>query len=98
MRYNLIIKEEADWEISDAYWHYEMVQSGLGEKFLLKLEEYFIRIYENPEHYQVKKDNFREAYLRRFPYLIIYEIENQSVIVYSVFLCHRNPAKKPSQT
>lgn len=95
MIYELIIKEEADLEIIDAYFYYESKQTALGEKFLSQLEIYFERICENPNYFEVKKKNYHEAYIRKFPYLIIYQVEGSNIIVYSVFNCSRNPERKP---
>lgn len=36
----------------------------------------------------------RDVKLRHFPYLIVYEFNNDTVIVYSVFNGYKNPAKK----
>ena len=95
MSYTLEIKEEADLEIRDAYLYYESKQIGLGEKFLNQLEKYLEKITDNPKHFEVKKRNYREAYIRKFPYTIIYEIEGINVVVYSVFNALQNPDKKP---
>ncbi len=40
MIYELILKEEADREITDGYLWYEQQQSGLGELFLEEVEKY----------------------------------------------------------
>jgi len=87
----LEIKEEANLEIIDAYSYYEGKQLGLGEIFLEQLELYLERITKNPKHFEVK-NNYREAYIIKFPYLIIYRIEENKVVVYSVF---NTPKKKP---
>lgn len=92
--YILEIKEEANLEIIEAYLYYENKQIGLGETFFEQLELYFDRIAENPKHFEVK-NNYREAYIRKFPYLIIYRIEENKVVVYSVFNTPQNPKKKP---
>lgn len=44
IRYNLIIKEEARTEISDAYFWYEEKQNKLGERFLNKLDDCLINM------------------------------------------------------
>lgn len=62
--YNLEIKEEAFWEISEAYWYYEQQLNGLGERFLQRIEDYLNRIQQNPKHFAIRKNNFREAYLQ----------------------------------
>ena len=49
MKYNLIIKEEANQEIIDSYLYYENQSKGLGEKFLENLDTYFERIQKYPK-------------------------------------------------
>jgi hypothetical protein len=40
--YRLVIKEEALGDMQNAYDYYENLKSGLGERFLEVLEEYFL--------------------------------------------------------
>ena len=94
MSYSLEIKNEANLEITEAYLYYENKQIGLGEEFLSHLDIYFARIKKNPEHFPQKRKPFREAFIKRFPYLVIYEITEYKVIVYSVFNTRQNPEKK----
>jgi hypothetical protein len=95
MIYELDIKEEADLEIIKAYLYYEGKLLGLGDEYLDELDKHLERIRHNPKHFAVKNKNYREAYIRRFPYLIIYEIEEMKVVVYSVFNTPQDPEKKP---
>lgn len=93
MKYKLIITEEAALEISVKY--YESQLPGLGSKFLSHLEIYLKRIQLYPEHYQIKRQPYREAFIKKFPYLIIYEFTEGQVVVYAVFNTYRNPSQKP---
>ena len=95
MTYSLVIKAEANLEIVDAYLYYEEQQKGLGERFLKQLDKYFSKILEAPKHYAIKRQPFREAFIRKFPFLVIYEIEETIIVVYSVFNTSKNPARKP---
>lgn len=95
MRYELEIKEEAVFDMKQAYLYYEEQRIGLGNRFLDTLETYFERIQKYPEHYQIKRKPYREAFVKDFPYLIIYEIELNKIIIYAVFNTWRNPNKKP---
>lgn len=97
MEYQLEIKEEAALDIKQAYFYYEENRLGLGERFLDTLENYLQRVKQYPEHYQIKRSPFREAFIKDFPYVIIYEIEKKKVIVYAVFCTHKNPNKKPKR-
>ncbi len=94
MIYELIIQEEASLEILEAYIYYENAQKGLGEKFMKELNKYFLRIQSHPKHFEIKK-NYREAFVQKFPYLIIFDIIDHKIIVLSVFNTHQNPTKKP---
>lgn len=94
MVYKLEIKEEANFEIIEAFLYYEERRNGLGDEFLEHLEMYFVRITRNPEHFPQKRAPYREVFIKRFPFLIVYEISEDRVIVYSVFNTWRNPEKK----
>lgn len=94
MIYELIIQEEASLEILEAYIYYENAQKGLGEKFIKQLNKYFLRIQSHPKHFEIKK-NYREAFVQKFPYLIIFDIIDNKIIILSVFNTHQNPTKKP---
>jgi plasmid stabilization system protein ParE len=95
MKYHLIIKEEANQEIIDSYLYYENQSKGLGEKFLENLEIYLERIQKYPKHYQIKRKPYREVFVKNFPFVIIYEINENDIIVYAVFHKRRNPNNKP---
>ena len=93
MSYILEVKDEANLEIIEAYLYYEEKRTGLGEEFLEHLNSYFDRITENPEHIPQKRKPYREVFIKRFPFLIIYETTKREVIVYSVFNTWQNPEK-----
>lgn len=95
MTYSLEIKAEANLEIIEAFVYYEENQSGLGERFLKQLDKYFIKILQTPKHYAVKRKPYREAFIRKFPFVIIYEIAEAKIMIYSVFNTSRNPTTKP---
>ena len=97
MAHTLIIKEEAANDIKEAYLYYEEQKAGLGVRFLNTLEIHLERVKQYPEHYQIKRPPYREAFVKDFPYLIVYELEATTVIVYAVFNTWKNPAKKTSK-
>lgn len=95
MKYTLEIKEEADLDIIEAYLYYESEQEGLGDRFLDQLEIYLERIQTYPEHYAEKRKPYREAFIKKFPYFVIYEIFKTKIVVYAVFNTWQDPQKKP---
>lgn len=85
MAYILEVKDDANIEIIEAYLYYEEKRVGLGDEFLEHLDIYFDRITTNPKHFPQKRKPYREAFIKRFPFLVIYEITKEKVIVYAVF-------------
>ncbi len=95
MIYKLVVTRKAKEEITEGYNYYETVKPGLGEKFIEYLDIYFNRIATSPQQFTQKRTPYREAFIKKFPFLIIFEIRNNSIIVYSVFNTWKNPEKKP---
>ena len=93
MIYNLVLKEEADNDVFEAYNWYESRLKGLGDQFLDELENYLVFLEKNPKVYQIRKSKRRLCPLKRFPYVIVYEIELYNIIVYAVFNTNQNPLK-----
>lgn len=94
MTYFLEVKDEANLEIIEAFLYYEEKRIGLGEEFLEHLDTYFDRITSRPRHFPQKRKPYREAFINRFPFMIIYQISKEKIIVYSVFNTWQNPEKK----
>ena len=92
--HNLVVKEEASQEIVNAYRWYENITEGLGERFLNALEGCFNTIDINPTTYQKIYKHQRQAIVKMFPFVVMYEIEDNNIIVYAVFNTNQNPNKK----
>jgi hypothetical protein len=97
VKYELEIKEEAYLDIKEAYNYYQENKVGLGERFLDTLEIYLERVNQYPKHYQIKRNPFREAFIKDFPYVIIFEVAKRKVIVYAVFCTYKNSKQKPKK-
>lgn len=78
----------------EAYQWYEEQQTGLGDIFLAELESSYDKVETWPASYTKIKRNFRQINLKTFPYVIVFEILNEDVVVYAVFHTSRNPKKK----
>ena len=96
MRYELIILKAAAQDAAEAFDYYETAQTGLGDRFLAALLERFNEISKHPKYYGFIDEQkiIRDIKLKSFPYLVVYEIEGESVIIYSVHCGYRNPDKK----
>lgn len=96
MPYKIVVTEEARLDMLDAYRYYEQQQSGLGERFWEALQDRFTDLSNNPEYYSFINNQqiFRDIVLDKFPYVIIYELSDQDVIIYAIFPTHKDSDKK----
>lgn len=95
MPYSLIIREESLEEMENAFLYYESAQSGLGERFLSELKKRFSEILEHPQFYGFinTSQKMRDVKVNHFPYQVVYEIIENSVVVFAVFNSYQNPSK-----
>jgi len=98
MSFNVIIKEEALNDIQEAYEYYQFKQLGLGEIFLHYLQIRFSDLSNHPYNYSfINEDDlqvFRDVKLMKFPFVIVFEIVENTVIIYAVHNCYKHPTKK----
>jgi plasmid stabilization system protein ParE len=96
MVFKIIILPLAGKEIDESIEFYESRSKGLGKQFLFYLKSYLKVLSANPKLFEIKKPpNYRELTLVKFPFVIIYEILQNEVIIHSVFHTSRNHQKKP---
>lgn len=96
MAYRLIILKAAAEDAADGYNYYEEIQTGLGDRFLSELLVRFNEISKHPQYYGFidSQNIIRDIKLKSFPYLIVYEIDAEKVIIYSVHCGYRHPEKR----
>lgn len=94
MNYSIRFREDVFSEINAVYDWYELQSRGLGKLFLEELESCFENIRPNPFLFEKKYKKFRQALTKKFPYLVIFEIEGDSIIIYHIRHTSRNPKLK----
>jgi hypothetical protein len=97
MAFKIFITERAQLNIEDAIDYYEFKREGLGFEFYADLMSNLNYIIENPFMFPIKVRPFREYPLSTFPFVIIYDVVDHTVIITSVFNTHLNPTKKPNK-
>jgi len=95
---NLVILPEAEADIKDAYEWYEAQRKGLGEGFLLCIEEALSRASRNPEIYSVVYKDVRRLLIHRFPFGVFFIEGEESISVLAVLHARRNPKKWKGRT
>jgi plasmid stabilization system protein ParE len=79
-------------EIDEAARYYEGQAVGLGADFVCELDAAIDRILRFPQAWAQLQGGYRFCSLQRFPYSVVYEIEDdQSILILSVFHQHRKP-------
>lgn len=96
MVFKIVVSGLAASEIEETIEFYESRRKGLGKQFLEYFKGYLKILKTNPELFPIKKPPFyRELPLKKNPFVIIYEVFKDEVVVYSVFHTSRNPTNKP---
>ncbi len=75
MKYKLILRQEAERDLAEAYRWYREIMPGLGSDFLEVVERALESIVENPVRFPVTYREVRRALMRRFPYGIFFVVE-----------------------
>ena len=83
--------EIAEIELDEAIRWYRTQASGLGDVFLIEVLAAANRIAQYPDAWQLLDKGVRRCRLNRFPYGLIYTIENGDVLVLAVAHLHRRP-------
>ena len=94
MVFNILLSSKATAELEDAIQYYNQIDKKLGEKFYSEFIENLNYVRINPFLFQIKFDTFREIPLKKFPFVIVYELIDLSIIVNAVFHTSRNPESK----
>ena len=94
MSYTIVFLSRAQHELLEAWEWYEDKQAGLGDQFKNKVTERLHSLLQHPERYPIRKKEFREVRIEVFPYLIIYRIDKNTVVIASILHTSRNPKKK----
>jgi plasmid stabilization system protein ParE len=89
----LIVRPEAEEDLTAAFDWYEERVPGLGPQFLDAVEAAFRSLLQNPLQFPVVYKTLRRALLRRFPYQIFFLVEAHAVIVVAVFHASRSPKR-----
>ena len=91
MRYRVVIRPEAEDDLKVAFAWYEDRRQGLGYDFLLQVDAGLRFIERNPKIFPSEYKGTRKYLVKRFPYKIIYLIEDATTVVLAIMHGKRNP-------
>jgi plasmid stabilization system protein ParE len=78
-------------ELEDAVRYYELDYSGLGRRFKEEVRKAALRIAEYPKAWSIERGEIRNCLLHKFPYKLMYSIEEDHILVIAVAHQHRKP-------
>jgi len=88
----LIVRPEAEADISDAYAWYESQQPGLGQRFVAEMSRCITDVEHQPLRFQRVRGEARRALLRRFPYAVFFVHVPDNVAILAAMHMARDPA------
>lgn len=91
MRYRLVIQPEAEDYLKKAFYWDEDKRRGLGYDFLLQVDAGLRFIERNPTVFSPVYGAARKYLVKRFPYKIIYLLDEERIIVLAVIHAKMSP-------
>ena len=85
--------EPAETDLEQAFDYYEGIRAGLGNDFVEEFRRAVDRILAHPRAWQPLDATYRRCRLHRFPYGVIYRVEDpaKQVVIIAVMHLSRNP-------
>ena len=77
----VIFSKYAKLELEDATLFYELEFEGLGQRFKEEVKKAAIRVSEYPKAWSVERGDVRKCLLHRFPYKLLYSIEDDHIFI-----------------
>lgn len=92
MPWLITYSSQAQSDVRLGFRHYKAVSESLGKYFLNELKQAEEAVLNAPEAFQVRFfDRVRGYPLKKFPFLILYVVVENSVYVIAVFNTNLNP-------
>ena len=89
MNWRVIIRPNAEADLSEAQAWYESQRAGLGGELLDEVRRAVGLLADDPECRPFYYRDFRRLLTRRFPYKLFYRVEGDRVIVFRILHAKR---------
>ncbi len=96
MRYAFLFDPAAAQEYEDAFVWYQLRSEMAADNLIIEVEETIRAVCEDPFRYRQTHRNLHEVSLKKYPYFLIYLIDEAKKVVTIISLFHhkRNPKNK----
>jgi plasmid stabilization system protein ParE len=82
----------ASRDLINGYWFYERQAAGVGAYFLDSLYSDIDSLVLSAGMHVVHFGKYHRLLSKRFPFAVYYRVEGETVLVYAILDCRRNPA------
>ena len=89
--HSLIVRPDAEVDITDAALWYETQSQGLGSEFLRSVDACLADVARAPQRFPIVHRNLRRALLRRFPYGVFFVAIDDPIEVAACLHARRDP-------
>lgn len=89
-----VLSLQAENELEDALYFYDLISTKIGDNFLNQINTCIESILLNPETYKLEFDVYRQAVVKKFPFVIIYTKIDSKILISAIFHTRKNPNKK----
>ena len=85
--------DAAEFDLAEAFDYYELARVGLGRTFVDAFRRAADQILEYPRGWRPLDNVYRQCRLRRFPYGIIYRVDEAAgqIVIVAVMQLNRRP-------
>ena len=92
-KFELVLMDEAESDLDEAFIWYELQKPGLGIEFIEDVEKVFLFIVQNPNASEKIYQKIHRQVVKRFPYSIYFRIDNAFLQIQVIGVLHhkRNP-------
>ena len=94
-RFTVLFEDGAKIDIADSYDWYKKISETLANNFLLEIKKTIDYLEINPLQFKITYKDFRQVPLKKYPFVLVYRIDNNIVKIYRTFPTRKNPNKKP---
>ena len=88
----VVLRPEATKDAAEAIGYFDALRPGLGQAFLIQVQDVLLRISGMPELHGIVWRNVRAARLRRFTYVVYYRVNEDRLEVLAVVQGNRDAA------
>jgi hypothetical protein len=85
------IHEMAVMEFEDAIQWYDLQSNGLGSRFKDATLRLIDKIKDTPKWFLKETKDIYKAYIPKFPYKILYTVEEDGIVIWAIAHLHRKP-------